>query len=207
MRRPGSLMQASQSRASPSLSIRGRYGTLGRRATTLNCRKWKFAGAGILVAGLLCYPVTALTVRRVGGLFPVRAVPVAPGAECRVTWIHTVSKRSVSETFLIDAENRLCLKEMVFDHEGPGLPSNPENGTAWTLMDGRVIVTGYRRCLERLHLGVSPLGHHLEVGDSFWDLVAELGSDRLILVSVERTPLLLIALAEVSRWRQSLSRS
>lgn len=157
--------------------------------------------------GLLFYPVTALTVRQAGGWFPVRAVPVSPGTEFRVTWIHTVSKRPVSETFLIDGESQLCLKEMVFDHMGPGLPSYSEDGTAWTLKDGKAMVTGYRRCLDRLNLGVSPLGHRLEVGDSNWDLVAGIGPDRLILVSVERTPMLLIVLAEVSRWRHSPSRS
>jgi hypothetical protein len=164
-------------------------------------------GAGILGVGLLCYPVTALTVRHVGGRFPVRAVPTAPGAEFRVTWIHTVSKRSVSETFLIDAKGRLCLKEMVFDEMGPGLPSYPEDGTAWTLKDGKVMVTGYHRCLERLHLGVSPLGHRLETADSHWDLLAGIGPDRLIIVSVERTPLLLMIFAKVSLWRGSPSAS
>jgi hypothetical protein len=134
-------------------------------------------------------------------------VLVSPGAEFRVTWIHTVSKRPVSETFLIDAESRLCLKEMVFDHEGPGLPANAEDGTAWTLKDGKATVIGYRRCLGRLDLGVSPLGHRVEVGDSRWDLVSDIGPDRLILVSVERTPLLLIFLAEASRWRHSPSTS
>jgi hypothetical protein len=124
-------------------------------------------------------------------------MPVAPGEEFRVTWIHTVSYRPVSETFLIDAESRLCLKEMVFDHEGPGLPAYSENGTTWMAKDGAIIVTGYSRCLERINLGISPIAHRLEVGKSHWDLIEEIGPDRLILVSVERTPLLLIVLAEV----------
>jgi hypothetical protein len=124
-------------------------------------------------------------------------MPVAPETEFRLTWIHTVSNRPVSETFLIDAESRLCLKEMVFDHEGPGLPAYSENGTTWTPKDGSIIVSGYSRCLERLNLGISPIAHRLEVGNFHWDLVAEIGSDRLILVSIERTPLLLIVLAEV----------
>lgn len=86
---------------------------------------------------------------------------------------------------------------MVFDHEGPGLPAYSENGTTWTPKDGSIIVSGYSRCLERLNLGISPIAHRLEVGNFHWDLVAEIGSDRLILVSIERTPLLLIVLAEV----------
>lgn len=169
-----------------------------RRASTLISARWVFLGAGILIAGLLCFPVTALTVRRVGGWLPFRAVPVAPGAEFKVTWIHTVSRRPVSETFLIDGDSRLCLKEMDFDHTGPGLPTSPEDGTVWTFRDGKVVVTGYSRCLDQLRLGVCPFGHRLDVGGSCWDLVAGIGPDRLILVSVERTPLLFIVLAEVT---------
>jgi len=87
--------------------------------------------------------------------------------------------------------------EMVFDHEGPGLPSSPETGTKWRIEDGKVIVTGYSRCLERLHLGVSPFGHRLETSLWDWNLVIGIGSDRLASLTVERIPLILILLAEV----------
>ncbi|MEW6351387.1 MAG: DUF1850 domain-containing protein [Thermodesulfobacteriota bacterium] len=207
MRRPQSSMPAEQFMVSPSHSIRERHGTSVKRASTFACRDWKLPCAGILVAGLLCCPVTALTVRQGGCRLPLLAVPAAPGGEFRFTWMHTVSRRPVSEVFLIDAESRLCLKEMVLDHMGPGLPSHSEDGTVWTLKDGKAIVTGYRRCFDRLHLGVSPLGHHLAVGDSHWDLVARIGPDRLIVVSFERTPLLLIFFSEVLRWSRSPSRS
>ncbi|MDQ1239022.1 MAG: hypothetical protein QG577_1207, partial [Thermodesulfobacteriota bacterium] len=50
---------------------------------------------------------------------------------------------------------------------------------------------------ERLNLGISPIAHRLEVANVHWDLVAEIGPDRLILVSVEPTPLVLVVLAEV----------
>lgn len=178
-----------------------------RKASKSIRRKLTLLVAAILAAGLLCYPLTALTVRHIVGWFPVWAFPAASGDRFQLTWTHTVSQRLVSEAFFIDSRHRLCLKEMVFDELGPGLPSYSEDGTVWTFKDGKAVVTGYDRCWERLNLGVSPLGHRLEVADSNLDLVAEIGSDRLIIVSVERIPVVLVLLAEVSRWWSSPSRS
>lgn len=125
----------------------------------------------------------------------------------RLTWNHSVSKRPVSETFVISADGKLCLKEMVFDHEGPGMPSSPEAQTTWRIEDGKVFVTGYSICLDCLDLGVSPLGHRLHVAGRDMDLKAEIGPDRLVSVAVGRTPAILIVLAEVRHWWYSLNRS
>ena len=157
--------------------------------------------------GLLCYPVTSLTVRPAKGWSLLWAVPAYAGADLRFTWIHTVSKRPVSETYTIDTDGSLRLLEMVFDHEGPNLPSSPEQGTTWRIEGNKVIVTGYDLRLERLNLGVSPLGHRMSVGLREWDLVAGIGPDRLTRVTVERIPLVLIVLAEVWQWRHKTSRS
>jgi len=154
-------------------------------------------GAGILFAGVLCCPIPAVTVRPVGGSLPVLAAPAAEGTELRVAWVHTVSNRPVWETFSIDATNRLCLKKMVFDHAGPGLPAHPEEGTMWTYSEGAITVTGYDRCLDRLRIAVSPVAHRLEVGNTRWDLIEAFGEDRLILISVEKIPLLLLLPAKV----------
>jgi len=172
-----------------------------------NSRCWAFVGVGILAVALLCYPVSALTVRPARGWFPYWTVPASAGAEFRLTWIHTVSKRPVSETYGVDAGGKICLKELVFDHEGPNLPSGPEDGTSWRIEQGRVVVTGYRRCLRQLNLGVSPLGHRLEQGSQDWDLVAEVGADRLVRVAIERIPLILIVLVEVRQCRYTTSKS
>lgn|GEM_PF-2688371 len=152
---------------------------------------------GILLAAVLCCPMTALTIRSTAHWLPVHAMLAAPGGELRINWIHTVSNRPVSEVFSVDKENRLCLREMVFDDAGPGLPAYPEDETAWALHDGKIIVTGYDRCFERLHVGVSPIAHCLEMGNAACDLVSTVGPDRLIVIAVEQTPLFLILLARM----------
>jgi len=106
----------------------------------------------------------------------------------------------VSETYTIDTHGSLRLLEMAFDHEGPNLPSSPEQGTAWRIEGTKAIVTGYDLRLERLNLGVSRLGHSMSVGLRECDLVAGIGPDRLARVAVERIPLVLILIAEGWKW-------
>ena len=148
--------------------------------------------AGILTVALLCYPVTALTIRLAGQRSLLWACPASTGGMFSLTWIHSVSKRPVSETYVIRADGRLCLMELVFDHEGPGMPSYPEGGTTWRIEGAKVVVTGYSSCLDRLDLGVSPFGHRLQTGAWDMNLVSGIGPDRLVSMAIERIPLILL---------------
>ncbi len=161
---------------------------------------WWIAGAGVLALALSCYPVTALTIRAAGEKGLLRAVPASTGTLFRLTWIHSVSKRPVAETYVVTADAKLCLTEMVFDHQGPGMPSCPEQGTTWRIKGGKVFVTGYSSCLDRLDIGISRFGHRLQAGTWDINLTAEIGPDRLVSVRTERTLLILIILAEVRQW-------
>jgi hypothetical protein len=135
------------------------------------------------------------------------AVPAHAGDDLRFIWTHTVSKRPVSETYSVEKDGSFRLLEMAFDHEGPNLPSSPEQGTAWRIEGNKVTVTGYDLRLERLNFGISPLGHRMSVGQLEWDLVAGVGPDRLTTVTLERIPLALIIVAEVRQWRHKTRRS
>jgi hypothetical protein len=155
----------------------------------------------------MCYPVNSLTVRPAKGWGLLWAVPAYAGMHLGFTWIHTVSKRPVCETYTIEPDGSLRLLEMVFDHEGPNLPSTQEQGTTWRIEHNKVIVTGYELHLDGLNFGVSPLGHRISVGRLEWDLVAGFDPDRLARVTVERIPLGLVVLAEVWQWRHKTRRS
>ena len=117
-----------------------------------------------------------------------------------------MSKTPVSEMYVVNADGQLCLTEMVFEHEGPGMPSSPEEGTTWRIEGGKAFVTGYSSCLDRLDMGIAPFGHHLQTGAWDMDLVAEIGPDRLVSMKIERTPLIWIILVEGRPWRNNLSR-
>jgi hypothetical protein len=161
--------------------------------------------AALLAVALLLCPVQALTVRPGRGGSLRWAVPVRAGATFTLTWIHTVSRRPVAETYRVASDGQLHLDEMVFDHPGANLPAGPEGGTTWRIERDRWVVTGYDLALPALHLGVGPYGHWLRVGCREWDLVAGIGPDRSIKLQVERVPLLLIILTEGWQWR-SISR-
>jgi hypothetical protein len=103
----------------------------------------------------------------------------------------------VSETYAIDTDGSFRLLEMAFDHEGPNLPSFPEQGTTWRIEGNKVIVSGYDLRLDRLNFGVSPLGHRMAMGLRQWDLFAGVGPDRFTVVTVERVPLVMILVSEV----------
>jgi hypothetical protein len=117
-----------------------------------------------------------------------------------------VSKTPVSEVYTVNNDGHLCLTEMDFEHEGPGMPSSPEEGTTWRIEGGKAFVKEYSSCLDRLDLGIAPFGHHLRIGALDMDLVAEIGPDRLVSVSIERLPLILIIFAEARPWLNRQSR-
>lgn len=166
------------------------------------------AGAAALAAALLTLrPVQAVTVRPARGIGLLWAAPAGAGTACTLTWTHTVSRRPVSETYLVEADRRLRLQEMVFDQEGPNLPSEPEEGATWRLEPKRVVVSYQRPPMDQLNLGVPPMGMSLQVGARVWDMMAGAGPDRLVRVAVEREPWLFIIATEVWQWRNSNSRS
>jgi len=156
--------------------------------------------AVLLAAALLALPVPALTLRPTRGSGLLWALPAGAGSRLRLTWTHTVTRRPVTEFYEVGEDARLHLLTMEFDEHGPNLPSAPEGGTTWTLEGGRIVVTGYEVALDRLDLGVGPLGHRLQVGRWELDLLAAIGPDRLIRLQAEREPLLLIIMSEVRQW-------
>ncbi|BDG61623.1 hypothetical protein caldi_27130 [Caldinitratiruptor microaerophilus] len=161
-------------------------------------------GAAALAAvALLLFPSRALTVRgaRDGDL--IWAAPVRAGEEFRLTWIHTVTRRPVTETYAVTAGGRLRLVEMVFDQFGANLPHRPEGGTTWRIERDRIVVTGYDTVLDRLYLGVAPYGHWLQVGGREWDLLAGAGADRSVRLAAERLPFIRILVTEVWQWRNT----
>lgn len=160
-----------------------------------------------MAVALLSTPVQVLTVRpaRSGGL--LWAAPIRDGGQFLLRWTHTITRSPVAETYTVEPDGRLRLVQMVFNQFGANLPSGPEQGTTWQVGPDGITVTGYTERYERLNLGVGPYDHRLKVGSRELDLVANVGADRLIRISVERQPWIRISLMEVFQWRSSLSRS
>ncbi|HYF92669.1 MAG TPA: DUF1850 domain-containing protein [Symbiobacteriaceae bacterium] len=165
------------------------------------------AGAAVLAAALLLWPVQSLTVRPARGQGLHWAAPITAGGEFVLRWTHTVTRRPVAETYTVESDGRIRLMRMVFDQYGPNLPSAPEAGTVWQHGPEGITVTGYTERYERLSLGVGPIDHRLAVGGRELNLVTGVGPDRLIRIAVERQPRILLYILEVYQWRSSSSRS
>lgn len=163
------------------------------------------AGAAALAVALLFTPVQVLGVRPARGSGLLWAAPISDGGQFRLTWTHTITRGPVSETYAVEPDGRMRLLQMVFNQFGANLPSSPAPGTTWNLGPDGITVTGYTERYQRLNLGVGPYDHRLIVGSRELDLVANVGADRLIRISVERQPWIRITLMEVFQWRSSLS--
>jgi hypothetical protein len=157
----------------------------------------------VLAVALLFYPIQALTLRPARGAGWIWVYPIASGAEFQLQWTHTVTRRPIIETYRVQPDRQLALVQMIFDQYGPNLPAGPEGGTTWRIERDRWVVTGYQVELAALGFGVGPYGHELQVGSRRLDLLRAAGSDRLLKLSVERQPLLLIILTEVWQWRHT----
>ena len=60
-----------------------------------------------------------------------------------VKWIHSVSRRPITETYTINNEMKFDIKEMRFDTYSANLPSEPENDTIWEFNDNYIRVYNY----------------------------------------------------------------
>ena len=69
-----------------------------------------------------------------------------------VTYVHSVTRTPVDERYTIDG-NAIVETEIRFEQHGPGLPTEPDAGEAWTRRDGRYVVT-MRRRFERIAMRV-----------------------------------------------------
>jgi hypothetical protein len=130
-----------------SLSIQGPHVLQGGR------RRHSRDEAQLTVSGrrTLCYHVCS----------PF-ALPELDSPGCARAWSRSSASRGFIRSVSVRSRNLLvgltedCPDGDGFDHEVRHAVV-PGKRNHWAIEHGKVVVTGYRRCLERLNLGVSPL--------------------------------------------------
>lgn len=70
-------------------------------------------------------------------------VPAKVGDDFSVHWIHSVSKRPIIETYHIEEDYTISIKEMIFDTFSANLPTSPEYNTKWEFTDEYIRVYNY----------------------------------------------------------------
>ncbi|MEW6621589.1 MAG: DUF1850 domain-containing protein [Bacillota bacterium] len=104
----------------------------------------------IIIITLFLKPLYVLEVRVDGTEKLVYQQQAKLGDTFDVYWIHSVTLQPVIETYEIQGFDRISLKKMVFDDNGPNLPAYPEAGQEWKIENGKFIISGYDRIFTRV---------------------------------------------------------
>lgn len=77
-------------------------------------------------------------------------VRIDPKDSFSIHWTHSVTKQPVIETYYVQEELTIGIKEMMFNEHGPNLPAGPEGGTKWEIRDGMFRVYNYNVSFDKL---------------------------------------------------------
>ena len=75
-------------------------------------------------------------------------VALAPGGTFSLSFLHSVTRRTVIDRYVVEGD-RIVQTAEEFDDHGPGLPSSAEAGVTWERRDG-VFIVSMRRDISRL---------------------------------------------------------
>ncbi|SFH91563.1 hypothetical protein SAMN05192551_104158 [Tindallia magadiensis] len=121
-------------------------------------RKYKilFFLIGIMVVFVGCLYSSVKTVTVLQILDPAKddqllyQERIEPGNSFSIHWKHSVTKQPIIETYYIQQELTIGIREMLFNEHGPNLPAGPEGGTKWEIKDGMFRVYNYNVSFKRL---------------------------------------------------------
>lgn len=100
----------------------------------------------------------------------IETILPAPGGVFTVSYIHSVHRTPVYETYFIDENNRLTLREVKYDSLGVGMPYTDEGG-AFINDDGQFVLR-FDRTYDMIPIRLSPIPEHaLEVGGKTYSLM------------------------------------
>lgn len=99
-------------------------------------------------------------------------ITVKPNDRFTLSYIHSVSRRPVSGTFIITDRGKIKPLSTEFDSFGPGLP-DLEVSTVYEMKDGLIIIYHDEEPREQIRLFVSPLtGERLIINGIEYDLTS-----------------------------------
>lgn len=142
----------------------------------------------ILVLLFLAGSTLCLEVRTRSGSLLFRR-PVRPGERITLSFIHSVARRPVDETWEVTPRGVLVLRETVYDSFGAGLPTDLAFGEKLELREGRLKITGMNRELPVVSLAVGRIAEHQLVFNDGRVRLADLASPgSLVEIRVFRRP-------------------
>lgn len=85
---------------------------------------------------------------------------VIPGDRFTVSFLHSVARSQVDETYIVESGGRMVLTETVYHSFGAGLPFDLEPGQKFEFRDGKLVITGLNRPIGELWLAVGTIARH-----------------------------------------------
>ena len=134
----------------------------------------------------------------------VAFLPLGRDATFDISFRHSVARCPVLESFRLGPRDTMLLVRTVSAGLGAGLPFSDEGGTV-TIEDGQIVLAGLHRVFSRIPLLPLPLTEHrLRVGRRTADLAALTGGRGVVVLAIERRPVILAAADAVAfkfrRW-------
>ena len=144
--------------------------------------------AGVVLAGLLLYPVQTLEVRSRRSDRVVFRERVSPGDRFTFAYIHSIEKIPVEGVFAVEADGLLQVVETRFPSYGAGLLSQATGKSE----DGKWMVAPGGQRLPEFSFYVSPINQaSLRIGVHTLNLTEMIDSGDIVVVTVRRYPYLL----------------
>lgn len=85
---------------------------------------------------------------------------VYPGDKFTISYIHSYNKTPVSETFLIDRDCRIILKETEYKWQAVGLQDTCPIRGVWGYKDGNIYISEINEKLDNIPLRVGMIANH-----------------------------------------------
>lgn len=114
--------------------------------------------AGMLVATRPAGEVLEVRHRQTGRMLWEQKV--VPGDRFTVSFLHSVARSQVDETYVVETGGRMVLTETVYYSFGAGLPFDLDPGQKFEFRDGKLILTGLNRQIGELWLAVGTIARH-----------------------------------------------
>jgi hypothetical protein len=91
---------------------------------------------------------------------PIMQLRVYPGDKFAITYIHSFNKTPVSETFLIDKDCKIVLKETEYKWQGAGLQDTCPIRGVWGYKEGNIYISEINDKLGKIPLRVGTIANH-----------------------------------------------
>jgi len=147
--------------------------------------------AGVVLAGLLLYPVQTIEVRSRRSDRVVFRERVSPGDRFTFAYIHSIEKIPIEGVFAVEADGALRVVETRFPSYAAGLPFQATGRSE----DGRWMVAAGGQKLPEFSFYISPINRpSLRMEAETLDLTNLIDSGDIVVVAVRRYPFLLMRL-------------